>query len=182
MAAVLEFAPLIAFGLAYYFGNLYLATAVLMGGMTLCMGISWLLKRPISSINTISLGLVLVFGTATLIMREPRFIQWKGTAFLWLFATVFLASAFIGTRPMAQRMLQTLIPDRSIQRADWQRVNALWVVFCIALGMINLWLAYRASESVWVSFKLFGIPGATFLFLVAQIAWLHQRGRPVEAT
>src|SRR5260370_31703301 len=47
--ALLEFAPLLAFIVAYYVGGLYEATAVLMAAMVLLLAIDYLLQRRIRS-------------------------------------------------------------------------------------------------------------------------------------
>jgi intracellular septation protein len=51
----------------------------------------------------------------------------------------------------------------------------LWVVFYAFLGGLNLAVAFNASERVWVSFKVIGLPAATFIFVSAQAAWLVRR-------
>jgi intracellular septation protein A len=50
-------------------------------------------------------------------------------------------------------------------------------VFCFLAGCVNLLVAYRASEATWVKVKLFGLTGAMFLFLLAQVWWLLSLNR-----
>jgi intracellular septation protein len=124
-----------------------------------------------------STALVIIFGAATLILRNARFIQWKPSIFLWLMAIAFLASAFVGAHPLPQRMLQPALGDPPLPRRDWLKLNAAWVVFGLITGTANLVLAYNVSEADWVKIKAFGLFGVMFLFSLAQMAWLYRRAQ-----
>ena len=50
----------------------------------------------------------------------------------------------------------------------WTKLNLAWVVFLIILGFVNLYVAFNYSEDTWVNFKLFGVTGVMFLFIIAQ--------------
>jgi intracellular septation protein len=43
-----------------------------------------------------------------------------------------------------------------------------WAVFFAAMGAINLYVAFNFSEQAWVDFKLFGMLGLTFVFIIGQ--------------
>ncbi len=177
MQLLLEFFPLVAFLVAYKLGDIYVATATLMATMVLSLGLSWLKMRRVPPMLLGSTVLVLVLGTATLVMRSNRFIQWKPSVFLWLLAVAFLASAFIGKQTLAQRMLQPMLGDSQLERREWLQLNSAWVLYGLIFGLINIVVAYNASESTWVTIKIFGLLGSMFLFLLAQIYWLHRRGK-----
>ena len=83
MKALIEFLPLLAFGLAYWLRDVYFATGVLMVAMPLMLLALWLLTRRVDAMPLISTLLVVGFGTLTLVLHNPRFIQWKATLFLW---------------------------------------------------------------------------------------------------
>jgi len=59
--------------------------------------------------------------------------------------------------------------------ALWRRLNSLWIGVYGFLGLLNLVVAFNASERTWVNFKVFGLTAATFVFIGAQIAWLSRR-------
>ena len=180
MSLLLEFSPLVALIVAYKMGGIYVATTVLMISMTLLLAITWLWKRKVTTMNLISTALVLVLGSATLILRSAKFIQWKPTVFLWVGGAAFLGSAFIGSKPLAQHLLQSALGDMRVQRRDWLKVNTAFVLFCLVAGAVNLLVAYRASEATWVNVKVYGLTSAMFLFMMAQVWWLHSmnRGEP----
>jgi intracellular septation protein len=54
----------------------------------------------------------------------------------------------------------------------WSRLNLSWVMFFVAMGSANLYVAYNFNTETWVNFKLFGIMGLTVLFVIAQAAYL----------
>lgn len=178
MQLLLELFPVAAFLVAYkYFGGMYVATAVLMGGMLLSMLVFWVRQRSVPKMFAVSTLLVLAFGAATLLLRDPRFIQWKPTIFLWALALAFLVSAFVGSKPLVQHMLQAAVGDNPMTRRDWLQLNAAWIVYGLVMGAVNLAVAFHSTESVWVNFKFYGLTASMFLFVLAQMFWLHLRGK-----
>ncbi len=175
---LLEFLPLAAFLIAYkFFGGIYVATTVLMVGMVLSLAVTWLRTKKLPPMLALSTALVLVFGAATLVLRDVRFIQWKPSIFLWLLALAFLVSAFVGKQPLAQRALQPAIGDAQLERSVWLKLNTAWVLYGVLIGTLNLVVAYHASEATWVNAKFYGLPGSMFLFMIGQMLWLHLTGK-----
>jgi intracellular septation protein len=176
MQALLEFAPLAAFLAAYYVAGFYVATAVLMVGMALLLGVDLLRTRRIPMMHGASAALVFAFGTATLVLHDRRFIEWKPTVFFWALAAAFLASGWIGAKPLAQRLLEAALGATGrIGRPLWLRLNLAWVAFYLALGGVNLYVAWNASERTWVEFKVFGLTLATLVFVIVQALWLARQ-------
>jgi intracellular septation protein len=176
MQSLLEFAPLVAFIVAYYVGGIYTATSVLMVAMALLLVVDFARLRRIPPMHGLSAALVFVFGAATLLLHDQRFIQWKPTVFFWLVSVAFLLSFWIGERPLVQRFLNVALESaHSVPEAVWRRLNWLWVVFYAALGVLNLVVAFNASERTWVNFKVFGLTIATALFIALQVIWLMRR-------
>ena len=178
MQVLLEMLPLAAFLVAYkFFGGIYVATATLMVGMSLSLLVLWLRAGKPPAMFAASTALVVVFGAATLILHDARFIQWKPTIFLWLLAIAFLVSVFVGKEPLAQRMLQPALGEATLPRRDWLKLNHAWVAFGLVAGAANLVVAYSVSEAEWVKIKVFGLTGVMLLFIFAQVAWLYRKGQ-----
>ena len=175
MQSLLEFAPLVAFIAAYYLGGIYVATAALMAAMVLLLVVDYARARRIPSMHALSAVLVFAFGTATLVLHNQRFIQWKPTVFYWLAAIAFLGSFWIGKQTLAQRLLGAAIPGTEVPRRSWRLLNLAWVLFDLLLGGLNLLVAFNASERTWVQFKVFGLTGLTFVFVAVQALWLARR-------
>jgi len=49
-----------------------------------------------------------------------------------------------------------------------------WVSFFVTVACLNLYVAYQFSEQIWVNFKLFGMLGLTFAFLIIQMVILNR--------
>jgi intracellular septation protein len=178
MQALLEFAPLVAFLVAYYISGLYVATAVLMAAMGVLLLVDYLRERRIPPMHALSAVLVFAFGGATLLLHDQRFILWKPTVFFWLASLAFLVSFWVGERPLVQRLLSAALgaDGNHVPDATWRRLNGLWIGFYALLGALNLVVAFNASERAWVNFKVFGLTAATVVFVAFQVAWLTRRG------
>ena len=177
MQALLEFAPLVAFFIAYRISGLYYATAVLMVMMAILLIVDYVRLRRIPAMHTLSAVLVFLFGTATLVLHDLRFIQWKPTVFFWLASMAFLGSQWIGKQTLTRRLLTAALgsEESRVPESTWKRLNLLWVVFYALLGILNLFVAFNFSEHVWVPFKVVGLPVINLVFVGAQVAWLVRR-------
>src|SRR5580704_10065213 len=125
MLSVLEFAPVAVFGVAYYTHGIYVATAALMIAMLvlLVVDLAWLKRIP--TMHALSAGLVFAFGSATLILHNQRFIQWKPTVLFWLISVAFLGSFWIGERTLTQRLLGSALGEPvNVEPRLWRRLNA----------------------------------------------------------
>ncbi len=177
MLSALEFAPVAVFGLAYYLHGIYVATAALMVAMLVLLVIDFARLKHIPTMHAVSAVLVFVFGAATLILHDQRFIQWKPTVLFWLISLGFLGSFWIGRRTLAEHFLgkalgEMLSGGQQIEPRQWRMLNAQCVIFYALLGALNLVVAFNLSERAWVNFKLFGLTGATALFMMGQVLWV----------
>ena len=186
MQALTEFAPLVAFFVAYVLGGLYVATAVLMAAMLALLALDWLRLKRIPPMHSVSAVLVLIFGSATLVLHNPLFIQWKPTVFFWLVSLAFLGSAWIGERTLAERLLGATLAEAFGERlrmsgALWRRLNLLWVVFYALLGALNVVVLEYLSERAWAVLKLVDVV-LMLIFVAAQVMWLAARAAPAGTT
>lgn len=183
MLSVLEFAPVAVFGIAYYTHGIYIATGALMVSMLVLLLIDFAWFKRVPTMHAVSAALVFVFGAATLILHNQRFIQWKPTVLFWLISAAFLGSFWIGKRTLAEHFLGNALGEmlgagQQIQPRQWRLLNAQAVAFYALLGALNLLVAFNASERAWVNFKLFGLTAATAIFMTAQVLWLTRRATP----
>lgn len=165
MKFLFELIPLLGFLIALLYSNLYTATAVLMGLMTVTVTGYWFIYRRFEKIQWITLVLVLIFGTATLVFKNPLFIKWKPTFAYWLFALLFLFTQWFSKKPLIHRLLgdKMILPEKS-----WNILNFSWMVFFLILGTLNLYFVYYTSDIVWAKFKVFGGLGLTLIFALIQ--------------
>jgi intracellular septation protein len=182
METLIELAPLIAFFITYkWFGGIYPATLVLMVAMLLLVAYDWLRTRKVPQMHLISAILVWVFGIATLLLRDVRFIQWKATVFYWLVALAVGATIWIGKVTLLERLLGKNLPEGvTVSPVRWRNLSLVAAVFYLALGALNLWVAYSMSEADWVTFKTWVVLPLVFVF-TAILLFLILRGGPKEA-
>ena len=181
MQALTEFAPLLAFFVAYYLRGLYVATAVLMVAMLVLLAADWLRTRRIPAMHALSTVLVVIFGGATLLLHNKLFIQWKPTVFFWLASLAFLGSFWIGERTLTERLLGAAFGDKlQVTPARWRILNAWWVGFYAFLGALNVVVVLYASEKVWVALKV--VDGVLMVaFVLVQVLWLSAREQRLES-
>jgi intracellular septation protein len=177
MKLFFDFLPILLFFVAYKTSGIYVATAVAIAASLILVAYTWLRTRKVEPMQLVSLGLIVVFGGATLWLQNPLFIMWKPSILYVLFAATFLGSQFIGDKTLVERMMGSLM---SAPKAIWQRVNIAWVSFFIVLAGLNLYVAYNFDEATWVNFKLFGLMGITLVFMLAQGLWLAKHATMID--
>lgn len=148
---------------SYTFDGIYTATAVLMIATLVQVGLTYALTGEFEKRAMWMLLAVLVFGGATLILRNELFIQWKPTIFNWALAIAFGVSQFIGDKNLMERTLGSQI---RLPKLIWTRLNLLWVSNFAIVGALNLVVAYGFSEATWVSYKLYSAIGFTLALTI----------------
>jgi len=176
MQTVFEYLPWVVFGLVYKFaGGVYPATGALMGAMLLLLAYDWFAKRSIPQIHLALAILVWVFGAATLILHDVRFLQWKASVFYWIAGLVIAGSAFVGRKTVLERLLSQALPDGAVLPASrWRNASIAMGIFYIALGFVNIWVALNRSESEWVTFKVWIAVPLGLVFTFGMFLWLFR--------
>lgn len=171
MKLIASFLPIILFFAAYKLYDIYIATGVAMAAALIQTLWHWWAHKELEKMHLVTLVLLLVFGGMTLLFQDPTFIKWKPSVVNWLFGLAFLLSplAIFGGKPLTERMM-----SQTVQLPDvvWHRLNRAWWIFFFAVGLLNLYVAYGYSEETWVNFKLFGLLGLTFAFIIGQSFYL----------
>jgi intracellular septation protein len=150
--------------------------ASLVGIVATVLQILYLLARgrKVDGMLWMSLGVIVVTGGATIYFHDESFIKWKPTILYWVFALALFV-AQVGFRNNLMRKVmeaQISLPD-----AVWARVGYAWMTFFAAIGVLNLVMAFvvfKGNTGAWVNFKLFGITGIFFAFIVAQALMLSK--------
>ena len=89
----------------------------------------------------------------------------------------FFGSQFVGEKTLLERLLgQQLVLGTAI----WRRLNALWVTNFIAVGALNIYVAYQYEEAFWVSYKLYSSIGFTVLLMLLTIIIVAPHLKSVE--
>ncbi|MDF0605622.1 septation protein A [Neisseriaceae bacterium TC5R-5] len=161
--------PILLFFASYWLTrDMFIATGVAIAGTLLQVAATWWRHRKVPIMQWVSLGLVVLLGGATILLHDKQFIMWKPTVLYWVMALALLVSDLIGKNGLKLIMGQQL----QLPAPIWRKLTWAWVVFFGLMGALNLFVAYRFSEDVWVNFKMFGTLGLMLVFVVAQSLFL----------
>ena len=173
MNQLIEWSPLIVFFVGFKWLGIYWATAALMIACLFQLVVHRLRSGEFKTMHIITSVVVMVLGSATLLLHDRRFIQWKPTVLLALASAAFLGSMVVGKQPFARRMLEAVFNEPlNVPPRTWLLINFLWAGWLALLAVANIYVAWNFSESVWVNFKVFGITVAMLIFMVPQVLWL----------
>ncbi len=169
MKFLFDLFPVILFFVAFKFFGIYIATAVAI--VATVAQIAWVCyrHRKIDNIQWVTLGVIVVFGGATLLLHDETFIKWKPTVLYWLFGAALLVAEFGFRKNLIKSMM-----GKQITLADsiWRWLLMSWIGFFAIMGVLNLYVAFNFSTDAWVNFKLFGGTGLMVAFVVLQALFL----------
>jgi intracellular septation protein len=139
--------------------SVFAATGLAIAGGVL--HIAWLKLRraPVDAMQWLSLGLVVVFGGASLATHDPRFVMFKPT----------LIYAAIGAVMLRRGWMNRYLPPVAL---DWSAdVTAAfgyaWAALMFATGAANLYLAMQGDPKAWAWFLgVFPLASKLVLFAV----------------
>lgn len=166
---MLDFIPLILFAGSYFITKrfdseeaIYIAQAVLMGGVTLALILSWVIFKKVSKVMWFTTILVLVLGGLTLWLRDPRFTYIKPSLVNGAFALGLAISILIGKNGMKLLFNDAFkLPDYA-----WDHITWRWVGFFAFMAILNeiVWRQIAVdnwiTEDKWVLLKF---PGGIIL-------------------
>ncbi|MBB3256723.1 intracellular septation protein [Paraburkholderia bannensis] len=177
MKFLFDLFPIILFFVAFKVWGIYTATTVAI--VATLVQIAWVAfrHRKVDPMLWLSLGIVVVFGGATLILHDETFIKWKPTVLYWAFSVVLLVSQVAFGKNLIEAMMGKQI---SLPQRVWTQLNLVWSVFFALLGILNLFVAFHFSTDAWVDFKLFGATGILVVFIVGQSLWLSRHMKEEE--
>src|SRR5665647_2138037 len=165
MKFLFDLFPIILFFIAFKLQGIYVATGVAIAASFAQIGWLWLRGRKIDMMLWVSLAIIVVFGSATLLLHDETFIKWKPTVLYWLFASVLSASELLFHKNLIRTMLgeQIQLPQQA-----WRKLNFSWAGFFACMGFLNLYVAFNFPTDTWVNFKLFGGMGLMLAFVIGQ--------------
>jgi len=176
---LLDFLPVIVFFAAFKLADIFVATALAIAVTMAQIGWALARRRRVAPMQWASLAIIVVFGGATLILRDETFIKWKPSVLYWLSGL-----AFLGGLAFRANFVRTVMGEGvHLPEPVWTRLAVAWGLFFLFMGTLNLWVAYHFSTAAWVNFKLFGGMGLILAFVLAQALWLsrHVQDEPANA-
>ncbi len=163
--------PIIIFFLAYKTLGLMAATASMIIFSLLQVIYTRVKTGSYEKMQLISGAVLIVFGGATLLFRNEMFIKWKLTVTYWIVALAFISSELFTQKTLVQRVAEQhfFMSDK-----NWSKLNFIWFVFALLMGILNLYVAYNFDTQFWVNFKLFGTLVISIIFISIQALFIFR--------
>lgn len=193
---LVDYGPLLVFFLAYRhfkpegveagLGEVVAVTKGTMAFMVatiIALAISKLRLGKVSPMLWLSTGLILGFGTLTVLLGDPFWIQVKPTAIYLLFASVLFAGLARG-KAMLKVLLQSAF--EGLSEEGWLKLSRNWAFFFLFLAALNEVLRYffnaaNGNFEIWLQAKLWGVTAISFAFTFAQLPMLLKHGLAAES-
>ena len=175
MKLLIDFFPIILFFGAFKVWDIYVATGVAIVATIGQIAYLRFSTGKVEPMQWLSLGIIVLFGGATILAHDETFIKWKPTVLYWLMAsTLAIGLAFFRKNFVKSLMgAQIELPD-----PVWRNLNFSWITFFALMGVLNLWVAFNFDTDTWVTFKLFGGLGLMLVFVLVQAVYLNKHIKP----
>jgi intracellular septation protein len=149
--------------------NTYLAIGLGMALGLAQIGIQFARKKPISTMEWLSLFLVIAAGTATLLTDDPRFVLFKPSVIYAIVGLVMLKPGWMNRYLPA--IAQAVVPDVAVA------VGYLWAGLMFVSAAVNAYVALAFGAETWaLVMPAYGIVSKVVVFL-AGFATLRLIGR-----
>ncbi len=177
LTPVCEYGPLVVFFITYLLADLYTATAAVMAATVAALAVSYILSRKLPKLPLVTAPILLVLGGLTLYLEDDTFIKIRPTLVNTLFSITLLASAALGRQPLKFVVGQALRLDE----AGWRKLTIRFGLFFGFLACMNEAVWRTQSDDFWVTYKVFGAMGLTFLFMLTQAPMINRHLEPADA-
>lgn len=174
----LEFGPVLVFFGVMQLTDIFTATGVLMVLMTLSALTAYIIERRVSGLILFGLVTVLAFGTLTLVLHDEGFIKIRPSIYFATLAAVLAVGMFIG------RIFLKSLFEYAFQIDDdgWRKLSWRMAGFFFVLAVANYVVASNFSLDSWATYKVFGVPVLTVIFMMAQTPLLLKHQLPEDQT
>jgi intracellular septation protein len=172
MKIFLDLLPIILFFVAFKIFDIYTATAVAIGASILLLVALKLAGKKIDTMMWVSVVVVVVFGGATLIFHDEKFIKLKPTILFWAMAIALAVAQFL----LKKNPLTDVFKDMDLPARVWKQLALSLIIFYALMGVVNWILAFElgVSTDTWVNLKLFAYPAVNFVFIIGLFIWLQK--------
>jgi intracellular septation protein len=167
-----DIGPLVVFFVGYKALGVYSATIGLVVATIIATAVEYYFQRKISWIPIGTVAAVMLMGGLTIWSGNELFIKIKPTIINGLFAIILAVGL------LYNKLLVKCLLGKAIQMSDqaWRIFTFRWIAFFITLAVINELVWRNFGTDTWVNFKVFGLLGLTFGFMLTQYPFLKRHG------
>ena len=137
------------------------------------LAVSWFKFRKVSPMLLLSTALIVFFGSLTLFLRDPFWIQVKPTAIYLIFACALLIAWWRG-KALLQVLLQSAF--EGLDHAGWMLLSRNWGWFFVFFAVLNEVLRRELTTGQWIAAKLWLFMPLSFVFTLVHIPMLLRHG------
>lgn len=187
MKFAVEFGPLIVFFVGYFAAKrivddekqgLIWATGVFIVVSLIALAVSYAVERRVQPMTVVTTVVVTIFGGLTIYLNDDTFIKRKPTIVSGLMGGVLLGGLAVG-RSLIQPLMSSAF---QLDDAGWRKLTLRWGLFFLFIAGLNEVAWRRMGNDAWMTFKLFGITGLTFVFLLTQLPMIQRHSLEEETT
>ena len=168
MKAAFDFAPLLGFLIGYKLGGVYWATGIIIGLTLASLIVGYALTGKLAKFPLYSGILITIMGGLTLYLQNDVFVKMKPTVANLIFAAI-LGGGLLTKRVFLKDLLGSSV---SMGEEAWRTLTWRWAIFFVALAGANEYVWRNLSENTWVNFKVFGLMGLTFAFVLLNVPFM----------
>lgn len=170
MQKFLEYIPLIAFFVVYKAFDIYYAAGALIASYVVTLSYSYFNKKPIKKSTLYLFAFTVLMAGLTIAFQEEAFLKWKFSVLYFAAGTVLLGSRYLFKSNLIKKwMAQNFVLPEKI----WDQINIAWVCFCFFCASINIYIFDNWSLDAWVNFKVFGVTGMMFVFIILTVVYIY---------
>ena len=137
----------------------------------------WAKTRHLPPAMIFTTIVVVLFGGLTVWLQDKAFIQLKPSIIYGVFAALLLGGLATG-RPTLQIVMEDALPGLTAR--GWRLLTRNWALLFIALLFANEAARRFLSYDDWLSFKVWGVTAAIFVFTMAQAPLLARHGLKLD--
>ena len=137
----------------------------------------WTKTRHLPAAMVFTTVIVVLFGGLTIWLQDKAFIQLKPSIIYGVFALLLFGGLATG-RPTLQLVMGDALPGLS--PAGLRLLTRNWAMFFVALLAANEVARRLLGYDDWLSFKVWGVTVAIFVFTMAQAPLLSRHGLKLD--
>jgi intracellular septation protein len=138
------------------------------------IGTQFVRRKPIDTMEWLSLFLVIAAGAATLLTNDPRFVLFKPTLIYAIVGVVMLKPGWMNS--YLPDIARAVVPDVAVV------VGFVWAGLMFVSAMVNAFVALTCSVATWaLVMPIFGVVSKVTVFLIGFAAMRFIGRRRVRA-
>jgi intracellular septation protein len=150
---LLDFSPPFVFVIVFEITNFYVATGWFVATTFLMSLIAFFVEKRIPYFSLYISLVTFVFGSWTIVLRDPDFIQMRDTFYDAVLALTLYFGLLRGKLFLKTAFEHTII----MLDTSWQKITKSWIIYFIIGGVANEIARRYLDEENWIYFKIIAL-------------------------